>query len=251
MALTKTYVEGIREFSTSVGNLVVNVQELRGRLTSISNDAYKRIVTAGKQDVGKTKGTRVSMIVNSLRGEKPVLLKQERFPIRLARELVEANSKGEYFSTNSARAYETASRRAEQEDRKGIKPAQRTAIICPSQDNFLMSPDENKQYYEFVFEDMAYENEENGRVSYFQLNKGPITFFPIDKGIVDSVKGTIQNYMWFKSLGLGCGSGLVGDYRGAHLCYDRARGMLNRSAEGASQKISATQLKTELPYTQI
>jgi len=227
--MTYTYVDGVGEFPTSVGDLATNVQELRGRLTSVSNDAYTRIVTAGKQDVGKTEGTRVSMIINYLKGEKPVLLKQERFPIGLARKLIEANSKKRYYSTNSEKAYETAIKTAEQENKQGIEPKKRTAIICPSRIDFSMSPDENKSHYEFVFGDMAYENKENRGLSYFQLNKGPITFCPIDVGTVDSINGAIQNYLWFRSLDNG--SVLIGSYRNANYCIGRARGALKRTHE--------------------
>lgn len=233
------HIGRVGKFLSSVGNLAVNVRELDGRLTSISDDAYKRIMSAGKEEIGRTFGTRVSMTVNYLKGEPPVLVKRERFPLELAKKIVNANIKGDYYCIDSDEQYELVRETAAREEHQGIAPSQRTAMVCPVQTQFRMSPDENKQHYEFVFEDTAYETDR--RTSYFELNQGPITFHPIDSRVVHLTDGTTLNYIWFASLERK--SELDGMSRCHYDDGNLARGMLMKSKQ--SPKRNSVSLRLE------
>ncbi len=234
MIESRQYVEGLGEVGTSVGNLVTNVRDL-GKLISMRDEAYARIQTAGADNIGKIAGTRVSMVVSYLKEDYPVLQKIGKFPLRLAKSLVKANSQGKYYSTRTSKAYDKARKTADEEGKLGIEPAERTAIVCPSRTNFSMSPDENAQHYVFVFEDMAHEDEESERKSYFQLNNGPIVFYPVSASTIDgenprpltAKNGSTQNFLWFSLLDNR--SKLVGyDWRADSNIY-WSRGVLNKS----------------------
>jgi len=218
MITQRVYVEGLGEVATSVGDLSTNVKDLNGKLISVRDDAYSRI----HANVGQAEGTRVSMIVNYLKGENPILVKQDKFPVRLAKELVIANRQGRYFSTGSEKQYEQSAKLAEKEVKSGIAPADRKAILCPSRAVFSMSPSENPEHLAFVFEDVAAE--------YYKKNKQPIKFYPIDSQIVDETNGTIQNYTWFS--GLDGESVLLGSGRDPDFCVGSARGV--RGGSGGS-----------------
>ncbi len=230
MTVQRTNVEGLGDIVTSIGNLATNVQEL-GRIISIRDDAYARI----HSDIGKTEGTRVSMIVDYLNGEMPVLVRNGMNQ-RLAESLVNANSQNKYYSTGSAEQYEKARKTADNEVKSGIVPENRKAIMCPSRDVFSMSLTENPEHLNFVFQDVAKE--------YFEKNGEPIKFLPIHSGTVDASDGTIQNYIWFRCLDV-ASELLGGDSRNASNCYNGARGVSRvLDAPKAPRKISA------LPYTQ-
>ncbi len=246
MIKKRQYVEGLGEVGTSIGNLATNVQDLGARLISVRDDAYARIQTAGNEDIGRIEGTRIGriegtrvcMVVTHLKGDYPVLEKKRKFPLGLAKRLVEANFQGKYHSTSTSKAYDWVRKKADKEEQAGIDPAKRTAIVLPSRTSFVMSPDNNAEYYAFVFEDMADSDEQTGRQSYFQLNKGAINFYPIGVSIVDGEKpnlltaqnGSIPNCVWLGSFG---GRSNLGGDRVAGDCGDGSRGVCE-SAEGAS-----------------
>lgn len=222
-----SYVEGLGKVRQSGGDLYTNVNEL-GKLISPRNEAYARMHSS------ITDGTRVSMAVRHFKGEVPILIKNAMTK-RLAKQLVHANSQGKYFSTSSPREYEQARTLAEKQARD-IEPAKRTAIACPSRDVFGMSPITYLDHLKFIFEDLA---DASGENSYWQfarkaVNAGEdfvINFYPIDKDIVDgnqpqeltSLNGTVENYLWFRSLG--SGSGLGGGNGDAGSIGGRARGV--------------------------
>ena len=244
----KYIVEGLGEVVTSSGNLVTIVKDLGGRLISVRDEAYARIQTEGY--ISKSEGTLVSMVVSYLKGEYPVLEKKEIFPLGLAKRLVKANSQTKYYSTPTSKAYDRVREKAEKEEKLGIEPAKRTAIILPSRENFLMSSTNHVDEGAFIFEDMAKPDKKTGRKSYFQLY-GSIEMLLLDADTVDGKEpnlltaqnGTIQNYVWFGKLLDGLGSDLFGDfYRGADGQGSRSRGVVKKSAKGVSQKISALQL---------
>jgi len=220
----------------SDGDLYTNVKDLKGRVISVRNEAYARVCTAGKENIGKTEGTRVSMIVSYLKEELPVWQKKSMFPKTLAKALVDAHLQNKYYSTGSTKEYEQARKKAEDEEKRGIAPEKRSTIVCPSGEVFKMSLSENRKQLDFILIDLV--------ERYLQLNGQPINFYPIGKEIVDGSQpdlltkpnGTIQNYIWFGSLG--GRSGLVGDFRDASYCDLRARGVFKKSAEGTSPKIS-------------
>lgn len=232
------YVQGLGQVVQSDGNLSTNVQELKrkGGLISPRDEAYARIHTSKKEQIGKSEGTRISALVYCIEGDMPVIeVKPKIITPELADLLVKARSKSKYYSSGTTKEYDSARKRAEKQIQKGFAPEMITAMICPSRDNFSMSLTENPAFLKFLIEDAA--------ADYIQLNKGPITFYPIGKKIVDGEQpelltclgGTIQNYLWFGSLD--DRSGLDGGSRDASYYGYGARGVINRSAEGASQKI--------------
>ncbi len=246
MISKQLYVKSLGNLVQSDGNLSTNVKDLAGRLISIRYEAYARIHTSGKEDIGNSEGTRVSMLVYYLKGENPVLQKQSRFSSKLARLLVEANSQNKYFSTGLEKEYEKARKSADKQAQDEIAPEKRNAIVCPSRDVFEMSPNNNLECLSFVFEDLAQK--------YHQKNNASIKFYPISKDVVDgknpnlltNINGTIVNYLWFGSLG--GGSGLIGNYGDADFCSDWARGVLSRG-EATAKKIQHPNLKEIIKYS--
>jgi hypothetical protein len=251
MITQRTPVEGLGEYVTSIGDLVTNARELKGRLASVRTDAFVRLRTAGdrKPNIGKTEGARVSLEFDYVKGAAPIVVKYNRLAIPLAQITVDANSRNQYLCTDSTKRYEEHVKRAEKEEHLGIPFARRTALILPRM-NFDMSPDVNQNAFAFFLEDLA---EREGENSYFVLNgRNPVTVYLINKDIIDGKKDPqlLQNpsgtvvvpYGWFWSLG--DRSGLYGNGRGADDCVGRARGVLKASTEGAkpTQKTARTNI---------
>ncbi len=210
MLTKRTKIDGLGEVGESSGNMLTNVREL-GELISVRDEAYARI----HSDIGRTYGIRVSMVVSYLKGEAPVFVKNG-MTAELARYLLCASPN--FLDTHSSKQYETVRTVAEREEKSGVEPAKRRAMICPSRGNFSMSPMENLAHLEFVLEDLT--------KSYFEKNsKRPVTFYPIDASIVDSAKGTILNYIWFA--GLDHRSTLYGNGNAVNVGC-RTRGVLKR-----------------------
>jgi len=217
MIIEQKKVKGLGIVAQSDGNLYTNVLDLK-TLISPRDEAYARIHSSIGHAPGR--GTKVSMIVDYLKGEHPVLVRNGMNK-GLASSLVEVNSKSRedfyieerYFSTGTVKQYEKASKTAEREVRSGIAPEKRKAVVCPSREIFRMSLTENKEHLMFVFQDMAQK----------YLNKlgEPISFSLIDADIVDRLNGTIQNYLFFSDIGNG--GGLKGDDDDADDCYLKAR----------------------------
>jgi len=249
MTKTITHIRGLGKFTTSVGNLVTNVNELKGRLASLRNDALLRLKTSGNQNIGKTEGTRVALEFDYIKGANPVVIKYDKLSLSLAEKVVRANRVNKYHCTDSTKRYDTNAKKAEKEEQSGVPYEKRSAILLP-RENFKMSLDENSNHFAFFLEDLAGKEGEN---SYFALNeKNPIEVYLIDKKIVDGERdlqllqsqgGTIVvPYGWFRSLD--SRSELDGNGRNANYYDDRARGVLEGSGEATSPKILS------LPYTQ-
>lgn len=239
-------VKGLGIIATSDGDLYENVEDLKGRIITVRNEACARIKTAGKENIGKTEGTRVSILGIYLKEELPVWQRKLIFPKNLAKLLVNANSKNKYYSTGSTKEYEQARKNADAEEKGGVAPEERSAIVLPSKEVFEMSLSKNRNQLDFILQDLAEQ--------YLQLNGHPIKFYPIDAGIVDGTQpdlltkpyGTIQNYMWFG--GLDGRSELLG-CDGVAYYDDWARGVFKKSAEGTSPKISRPSFKEIVTYS--
>lgn len=236
------FVKGLGEVAYSDGSLAVNRRDLKGRLISPRNEAYARIHTAGKEDIGKTDGTRVALEVDYMKGELPILARYDRLNLALAKQVVDANSQGKYYCTDSTKKYETKRKLADKEEKQGKSPQERTAIALP-RDSFGMTLTENRQQLDFILQDTGEQ--------YFELNgKVLINFYPIDKKVVDgnspnlltNANGTIVvPYLWFGCLDYG--SGLYGRYA---YYYGRARGVSGSSAEGAPKISGETQVQKQV-----
>jgi len=231
MITERTPIERLGTVVRSDGDLYTNVQDLGG-LISPRDEAYVRI----HSDIGRIDGTRVSMSVNYLRGENPVWVRNG-ITRGLAKNLVGVSFQNKFFSTGSAKQYETARKVADKQVAEGVSPEKRKAIVCPSRRVFSMSPTENPNHLAFVFQDLAQ--------AYFNRNEQPIQFYPIDENVVDGNRpelltdtpGTIPNYIWFRALV--DMSELIGGYLRADGINNRARGVDRRvvvDAEGIAKK---------------
>lgn len=223
-------VKGLGKVVEVASDFYTELNQLRdGGATLISprKEAYARLQTRGKKDIGKSYGTRTSAGFEYARGQLPIFrIKSRLTNPGLAKLAVEANRAGNYFHTESTKEYEESLKQAETD--KSKEPEKRSVIVLPSRQNFTMSDKENWDVYKAVLKDQA--------KSYFGLN-GPITVYPVAKDTVDAQSGTILTELWFRDLD---GRSDFGGHRGLH-DDDGARGVLRKSAEGTVQKV--------LPYT--
>jgi len=247
MISKRNLIHGLGFVVQSDGNLSTNVQDLGGRLISVRDEAFTRVHTAGKECIGQSEGTRVSVEFDYISGQPPVAIKYSQLSPSLARRTVVANTANRYHCTGSTARYNQHRKTAESQEKRSVPYEKRTAVVIP-RGNFDMSPAENSGLFNFFLGDMA---KAEGIDSYIVLNKGvPITVYPISKDIVDGKRdrhllenpnGTIiVPYGWFRSLDVR--SELSASSRGAEVANLRARGVLDQSAEGASQKSSSANL---------
>jgi hypothetical protein len=218
-------VESFSDFYTNLKQLRAN----RAHLISPGDEAYVRLATKGKENIGKPYGTWTSAGFEYIKNELPILnLKSRLLNYELAKQAVGANRNNKYFNTNSTVEYEKSLKQAEKDNNKDLKD--RNIIILPSRDQFTISDKQNWEVLETILKDQA--------KPYFEFN-GPITVYPIDKNIVDKQNGTILTQLWFGDLDYG--SGFDGVSRGL-LNDGGARGVKKESGKATSRKI--------LPYTQ-
>lgn len=219
-----------------IGDFYTELQDLKdagAKLVTPRDEAHIRIKTAGKEDIGKGYGTRTTAGFEYAKGELPIFKLDSRLlNSKLAKQAVEANRQGNYFHTRAIKEYKESFEQAIKD--KNEEPSKRRVIILPSRKNFNITPTENWEVLEFALKDQA--------KKYFELNGNrPISFYLVNNEIVDAQNGTLLTQLWFRSLGLR--SEFDGLYR--YLDYDlRARGVLGKTSEAGSQKIS------KLPYTQ-
>jgi hypothetical protein len=227
-------VEGLGRIVEAKSDFYTELQQLKeanARLISPRNEAYARIHTQGKENIGKSYGTRTSAGFEYAKAQLPIFRVKSRLTnLKLAKLAVEANSAGNYFHTDSTKEYRDSLEQAEKDNSK--EPVKRNVIVLPSRSEFTMSDKQNWEIYQAILKDQA--------KPYFELN-GPIEVYPLDEKIVDVQDGTILTHLWF--WGLDGGSGFGGCDGG--LCDGSgARGVLRESAEGTSPKI------LKLLYTQ-
>jgi len=222
----------------------VELQQLKdsgARLISPRDEAYARLHTRGKENIGQVYGTRTISGFEYAKGRLPIFRVNSRLnDPKLAKLAVEANKARNYFHTESTKEYEESLKQAEKE--KSKEPKKRNIMVLPSRDAFTISDKENWDIFEMIFKDQA--------KPYFEYN-GPITVYPIHKGTVDEQDGTILNVLWFRS------------YEGASLLYgfsrninhdDRARGVFVEDIEnthGKSKSLSYYQQKQIDKYLQL
>jgi len=228
-------VEGLGKVVEANTDFYTELQQLKlDRVVLISprNEAYARIHTQGKENIGKSYGTRTSAGFEYAKEQLPIFrVKSKLNNLRRAKLVVEANRQGNYFHTSSTKEYEDSLKQAEIDKNK--EPIKRNVIILPSRTQFTISDKENWGIYQAILKDQAKQ--------YFELN-GPIDIYPIDTSDVDSQNGTILTPLWFGSLD--SRSELLGYGRSADYYNDRARGVLEGSGEATSPKISE-----RAPYT--
>lgn len=228
MITQRVFVEMLGEVVHSRGSLIGNRMDLRGRLITPRDEAFARIHTAGKGDIGKTDGTRVALEVDYLPGEPPVLSRYDTLNPDFVDEVIEANIWGEYYCSESKDRYGEKRKLADTEANQEIPFPERTAITLPSY-NFHMTLKINYEVLEFILQDL-------GRSYFEKNNKVPINFYPLDKKVVDgsqpskltNLNGTIVvPFLWFRSLK--DNSELSGDNSVAHY-IGMARGLSDTRA---------------------
>ena len=213
MIKTIANVKGLGKIVKVCSNLYNELQELkqaRAGLISPRDEAYARIQTKGKENIGKSYGTWTSAGLEYMKREFPLLNLQSRLlNPQLAKAAVEVNRAERYFSTNDTKAYETSFKQAEKDKNK--KPSERKVIILPSRNNFEMAPKKNWETAQGLLQDQAEE--------YFELNNEfPMAMYLVEPEIVDKQKGTMLIQLWFRNLDNrsgfdGYNRGLDGDCR--------------------------------------
>ena len=180
-------LEACNEFDKGLNLLKSN----EARLISPRDEAYARLQTKGKENLGKEYGTWTTAGFEYIKGELPILrLNSRLLNPNLAKQAVEANRNGNYFSTDSTKEYELSLKQAQKDKNKD--PMDRSVIILPSRNNFRISCKENKEISEAILKDQA--------EPYFELNNGPITVYPVSSETVDKQNGTILTQLWFGNL---------------------------------------------------
>lgn len=176
------FYTGIREFKNNEAVLI-----------SPRDEAYARIHTQGKENIGKRWDVRTTAGFEYAKGQFPIFRVNSRLTNpKLAKLAVEANDRpilDPYFHTKSTREYEDSLEQAEKD--KSKEPAERNVIVLPSRSEFTMSEGENWEVYQAIFKDQAN--------PYFELN-GPITVNLVDSKTVDSLDGTILTQLLFRGL---------------------------------------------------
>jgi hypothetical protein len=200
-------IEGFGEMIYSHGTFVDNVKDLDGRLISPRDEAFALQQIKDEQQIIKGYETRVAIRVDYLKNELPVLSKYRSLNIDLAKKVVNANSQGKYYCTNSYEAYKTRRKIADEEESQGILYAHRRSVVTP-RDDFEMSLTQYRYILDFLFQDQA--------EVFYQFRGGfPIKFYTLDKKIIDfnnpellNTNGTIIiPYLYF-----GCRFGSLRSY---------------------------------------
>lgn len=186
--------------------------ESGARLISPRDEAYARLQTLRKENIGKVYGTRTTSGFEYARGQFPIFRVTSRLvDPKLAKQAVRANRNAKYFHTSTTKEYEDSLKQAEKDRNKD--PIDRNFIVLPSREAFRISDKENWEIYEVALKDQA--------KPYFNYN-GPIIVYPIFKGEVDEQPGTILNVLWFRALG---GASLFYGFSRSLNDDDRARGV--------------------------
>lgn len=201
-------------------------------LVTPRDEAYARIHTAGKENIGRSCGTWTTFGLEYAKDSLPLLRRNSRLlNPKLAKLAVEANRQGRYFSTETRQEYDESLKEAEQDKRPFLE---REVLVLPHREAFEASSD----ILEFSLQDLA------GK--YFKFNgNNPIKVYPVNKETVNSQNGTILTQLWFSGLdcrsGFGCSRYLDLDYRARGVCRVK-------SAEGTAKK-SAVEMKVKSGYT--
>ncbi|MEK6830608.1 MAG: hypothetical protein AABX77_01115 [Nanoarchaeota archaeon] len=189
MVKTLAYIENL-EVRQSKGNFLKCLNESARKIITPRDEAYVRLQTRGRENIGIRYGTWTSAGFEYVREQLPILRLESRLlDLKLARQAFEANKRGKYFNTESTKEYEDSLKQAEKDKNK--RPSERKVIILPSRDDFTIKEKENWEVLETILKDQA--------KPYFELN-GPIPLYFVDEETVDSQNGTLLTQLWFRYL---------------------------------------------------
>jgi hypothetical protein len=160
------------------------------RLISARDEAYIRIKTAGKVDIGKSSGTWcLHGVEYKPFNHYPLLRRESRLlDPKLASQAVDANRNNKYFSTNSTKEYEESLAIAKEDRNKA--PKERRIIILPPLTRVTISPRQSSEILEFLLQDLAEE--------YYKFNGSKsIILYLINSETINQYKGTVLTQFWF------------------------------------------------------
>ena len=161
------------------------------------------------------------------RDAKPILaLNSPLLDLRLARQAVQANRDGKYFSTPDGKMYEKFAKLAE--EGKSQEPEKRKAVYLPNTNCTLTTSDAD-------FNNVLRALFKEAKDDYLTFNGQDIPLYLVDKNTVNALPGTVLTQMWFR--GLDYRSELGGD-RNLD-CGDWVRGV------SKSERASASEGKTQ------
>lgn len=222
------FVEGLGEVKQSDGDFFTNLRELEGKIISPRDEAYARLRTKDTTQIGRhmgrVYGTWTTAGFEYAKSQPPILrLSSKLLNEELAKQAVQANRAGKYFSTETTKEYYESAQIAEKEAKTGIEPEKRSVILLPSRRQFTLSDTQNWEILQAILKDQA--------KPYFELN-GPIIVYPVSPENIYLQDGTLLTqlcFFWlrYKSSFSG-GRGLDNDSR-AHRVFDK-------TSEGNLQK---------------
>jgi len=166
---------------------------------------------------------------------QPILaLNSPLLDLGLAKQAVQANREGRYFSTQDGKMYEKFAKLAEQG--KNQEPEKRKAFYLPKANCTLTKEDADfNNILRSLFKgEKAVDN-------YLEFNGQGIPLYVVDPSTVKAQKGTLLTQLWFRDLD--SGSGLDGS--GYLYDDDGVRGVLRDSERATASEVKPT----KMPYT--
>jgi len=155
---------------------------------------------------------------------EPVLVALESplLDLELAKQAVEANKKGNYFTTNIS-VYKKYRGQAEQDKNKS--PQERNVLILPNTKTFSISTNSFNENELALF---LFKNQTENYGNLLRKNKiSEIPIWLVDKSYVDSKEESVLTLLWFSNFDGGSDLGVSGDL----YCYGRVRGMFEKTLE--------------------
>ena len=158
--------------------------------------------------------------------------------LEMAKQAVDAHRNNKYFFTEDGSLYEKFHKIAEKD--KSKSPEKRRAVIFPIRDTYRLQKGNN------ISETLFQDTEDD----YFnEFVKNGLTFYLINKEIVDSQKGTLVNYLWFDSPDSESdldGNGRILNYGSRAFGVSRSRGHAEGVAHEKLKKISNINLEKKV-----
>lgn len=217
-------IEGLGEIVRCYAPLdeqLKSFKEAGARLMSVEDMARMRL------HGGSLEGARTCLAPIYSKNHNPVIVMDSLLikDMNLAIQVVQSHRNNKHFVLDDkGKMYDEFHSQAEEDKTK--------AIIIPTRENYLIKQDSEEARAIF------------GKVQKDYFNKfaqNGVTFYPIDKDIIDSKEGTWVNYLWFRGPGNDSGLGGYGRFLGDG---DRAFGVLKETSKAGSKNLSAV-----VPYS--
>ena len=192
------------EANTDFYNGLLALKEAGAHLITPRNEMRARMVTDGKENIGKGCGTWTAAgFEYAKRSDVLLRLNSRLINPRLAEKVVEANRQRSYFSSTDTRFYDKTAEQAEQDKNKA--PEERKILILPSRTTFQITPQNNMEVLNFLLRSSELAKQ------YFEFNGStPITTYLVNNDVVNSQDGTLMTQLWLCGRGGDDRSGLDG-----------------------------------------